>query len=228
MLYVVRGIDVGWKICINALTLRPPTFHPPVHFFPVSAFLLTRRRPCRREAPSTALAAPGNHEPLIGGAQWRSMGVLHLGQSVTWSFCGWTHRQRTNILSYTCVKFWESYTSLHCKKKLREIPMWTMVARTKRHGGRKIPTLTRFGSAPPLSTSEFGAFRHGFFYSAATRIRINAATLWHMFQRSLASLRQIHMLEVSGVLTTLWQIPHKVLATFLMTHICQTFANTVW
>jgi hypothetical protein len=43
--------------------------------------------------------------------------------------------------------------------------MWTTVARTKRHGGRKIPTLTSFVSAPPLLTSEFGAFRHGFFYS---------------------------------------------------------------
>jgi hypothetical protein len=49
------------------------------------------------------------------------------------------------------------------KKKLREIPLWTTVARTKRRGGRKIPTPTSFGSAPPLSTSEFGAFRHGFF-----------------------------------------------------------------
>ncbi len=40
--------------------------------------------------------------------------------------------------------------------------MWTTVARTKRRVGQKIPTLTSFGSAPPLSTSEFGAFRHGF------------------------------------------------------------------
>jgi hypothetical protein len=54
-------------------------------------------------------------------------------------------------------------------KKLCEIPMWTTVARTKRRGGRKIPTSPSFGSAPPLLTSEFGAFRHGFFtvcYSA--------------------------------------------------------------
>ncbi len=51
----------------------------------------------------------------------------------------------------------------HCQKKLREIPMWTIVARTKRRGVRKIPTPTSFGSAPPLPTSEFGAFRHGFF-----------------------------------------------------------------
>ncbi len=39
------------------------------------------------------------------------------------------------------------------------------MARTKRRGDRKIPTSTSFGSAPPLSASEFGAFRHGFFYS---------------------------------------------------------------
>ncbi len=51
----------------------------------------------------------------------------------------------------------------HTVKKLREIPMWTTVAQTKRRRGRKIPTLTSFGSVPPLSTSEFGAFRHGFF-----------------------------------------------------------------
>jgi hypothetical protein len=31
--------------------------------------------------------------------------------------------------------------------------------------GRKIPTPTSFGSAPPLSASEFGALRHGFFNS---------------------------------------------------------------
>ncbi len=48
-------------------------------------------------------------------------------------------------------------------KKLREIPMWTTVGRTKRREGRKIPTPTSFGSAPPLSASEFGAFRHSFF-----------------------------------------------------------------
>ncbi len=49
-------------------------------------------------------------------------------------------------------------------KKLREIPMWTSVARTKWRGCRKFPTPTSFGSAPPLSTSEFGAF------SVSTRI----------------------------------------------------------
>jgi hypothetical protein len=43
--------------------------------------------------------------------------------------------------------------------------MWTTVARTKRRGDQKIPAPTSFGSAPPLSASEFGAFRHGFFYS---------------------------------------------------------------
>jgi hypothetical protein len=37
---------------------------------------------------------------------------------------------------------------MHCKKKLRKIPMWTTVVRTKRRGGRKIPTPTSFGSAP--------------------------------------------------------------------------------
>jgi hypothetical protein len=41
--------------------------------------------------------------------------------------------------------------------------MWTTVARTKRRGGRKIPTPMSFGSAPPLSALEFGEFRHGFF-----------------------------------------------------------------
>jgi hypothetical protein len=60
---------------------------------------------------------------------------------------------------------------LYTVKKFREIPMWTMVARTKRRGGRKIPTPTSFGSAPQLSTSEFGAFRHGFFYSVGTGSR---------------------------------------------------------
>jgi hypothetical protein len=65
-------------------TLRPPTFRPPVHFFSVSAFLSTRRGPYRSEAPSMAQAAPGNYEPLIGGARWRSLGELRLGQSVMW------------------------------------------------------------------------------------------------------------------------------------------------
>jgi hypothetical protein len=58
-----------------------------------------------------------------------------------------------------------TFSSPYTVKKLREIPMWTTVARTKRRGGRKIPTPRSFDSAPPLSTSEFGAFRHGFFYS---------------------------------------------------------------
>jgi hypothetical protein len=48
--------------------------------------------------------------------------------------------------------------------------MWTTVARTKRCGDQKIPTPTSFGSAPPLSASEFGAFRHGFFYSVGRPI----------------------------------------------------------
>ncbi len=67
----------------------------PFNFFLVSAFLSTRRGPCRSEVPSLARAAPGDHEPLIGGAPWQSMGVLRLGRSVTWSFCGWMFRQST-------------------------------------------------------------------------------------------------------------------------------------
>jgi hypothetical protein len=47
---------------------------------------------------------------------------------------------------------------LYTVKKLPKIPMLATVARIKRRGG---PTC--FGSAPPLSTSAFGAFRHGFF-----------------------------------------------------------------
>jgi hypothetical protein len=41
------------------------------------------------------MAAPGDREPLIGGARWLSTGELRLGRSVTWSFCGWTYRQCT-------------------------------------------------------------------------------------------------------------------------------------
>jgi hypothetical protein len=52
--------------------------------------------------------------------------------------------------------------------------MWTTVARTKRRGGRKIPTPTSFGSAPPLSASEFGAFRYGFFNS----VGYNSSPAW--------------------------------------------------
>ncbi len=53
---------------------------------------------------------------------------------------------------------WGWGMGIPCKKKLREIPMWTTVARTKRRGGRKIRTPTSFGFKPPMSTSEFGAF----------------------------------------------------------------------
>ncbi len=38
----------------GALTLHPPTFHPPIHFFSVFEWLSTRRGSCRSEAPSTA------------------------------------------------------------------------------------------------------------------------------------------------------------------------------
>jgi hypothetical protein len=57
---------VPWR-CVHPRSVHPFTF------FSVSAFLSTRRGPCRREAPSTARAALGDHEPLIGGARWRSM-----------------------------------------------------------------------------------------------------------------------------------------------------------
>ncbi len=79
---------VPWR-CVHAQSVHP------FNFFSVSSFLSTRRGPCRSEAPSTARAAPGDHEPLIGGAWWRSMGELRLGRSVTWSFSGWTNRQST-------------------------------------------------------------------------------------------------------------------------------------
>ncbi len=73
--------------------LRPPRFHPAVHFFSVSALLSNRRGPCRSEAPSTARAAPLDHEPLIVHG-WTS-----LGSNVARSFCGWTYRQGTPIES---------------------------------------------------------------------------------------------------------------------------------
>ncbi len=79
---------VPWR-CVHGRSVHP------FNFFSVSAFLSTRRGPCRSEALSTARAAPGDHEPLIGGARWRSMGELCLGRSVTWSFCRWTYRQGT-------------------------------------------------------------------------------------------------------------------------------------
>jgi hypothetical protein len=80
-------------------SVHPQSVHP-FTFFSVSAFLSTRRGPCRSEAPSTARAAPGDHEPLIGGARWRSMSELRLGRSVTWSFCRWTYRQGTEGLVF--------------------------------------------------------------------------------------------------------------------------------
>jgi hypothetical protein len=49
--------------------------------------------------------------------------------------------------------------------------MWTKVARIKRRADGKIPTPTSFGSAPQLSTSEFGAFRHGFFNSVGYTVQ---------------------------------------------------------
>jgi hypothetical protein len=57
--------------------------------------------------------------------------------------------------------------NIHCKKRMREISMWTTVARTKRRGGQKISTSTFFGSAPPLATSEFSAC---FFYSVYSTV----------------------------------------------------------
>jgi exonuclease III len=77
-------------------SVHPRSVHP-FTFFSVSAFLSTRIGPCRSEAPSTAWVAPGDHEPLIGGARWRSMGELRLGRSVTWSFCRWTYHQGTSM-----------------------------------------------------------------------------------------------------------------------------------
>jgi hypothetical protein len=71
-----------------------PLVHP-FNFFSVSAFLSTRRGPCRSEAPSTARAAPGDHKPLIGGARWRSMGELRLGRIVTRTKGRGTKRQGT-------------------------------------------------------------------------------------------------------------------------------------
>ncbi len=82
---------VPWR-CVHVRSVHP------FNLFSVSAVLSTRRGPCRSEAPSTARAAPGDHEPLIGGARWRSMGELRLGRSVTWSFCRWTYRQGTEKL----------------------------------------------------------------------------------------------------------------------------------
>ncbi len=88
--------------CVHARSVHP------FNFFSVSAFLSTRRGPCRSEAPSTARAAPGDHEPLIGGARWRSMGELRLGRSVTWSFCRWRHRQGTQTFLSIYVHFLSS------------------------------------------------------------------------------------------------------------------------
>jgi hypothetical protein len=87
-LLLFSSVTVPW-CCVHARSVHP------FNLFSVSAVLSTRRGPCRSEAPSTARAAPGDHEPLIGGARWWSMGELRLGRSVTWSFCGWTYRQST-------------------------------------------------------------------------------------------------------------------------------------
>jgi hypothetical protein len=76
---------VPWR-CVHPRSVHPFTF------FSVSAVLSTRRGPCKSEALSTARAAPGDHELLIGGARWRSRGELRLGQSVTWTDRGWTDR----------------------------------------------------------------------------------------------------------------------------------------
>jgi hypothetical protein len=81
-------LPVPWR-------LVPWPFVHPFNFFSVSAFLSTRRGPCRSEAPSTAWAAPGDHEPLIGGARWKSMGELRLGRIVTRTKGRGTKRQGT-------------------------------------------------------------------------------------------------------------------------------------
>ncbi len=83
-------LTVPWR-CVHPRSILP--------FFSVSGVLSTRRGPCRTEAQSTARGAPGDHNPLVGGARWRSMGELRLGRSVTWSFCVWTYRQSTLFLS---------------------------------------------------------------------------------------------------------------------------------
>ncbi len=72
-----------------------PLVHP-FNFFSVSAFLSTRRGPCRSKAPSTARAALGDHEPLIGRARWQSMGELRLGRIVTRTKGRGTKRQGTS------------------------------------------------------------------------------------------------------------------------------------
>jgi hypothetical protein len=46
---------------------------------------------------------------------------------------------------------------IHCKESFKKFRL-----------GQPNPTPTSFGSAPPLSASEFGAFRHGFFYSVSS------------------------------------------------------------
>jgi hypothetical protein len=91
-------------------------------FFSVSAFLSTRRWLCRTEAPSTAQAAPGDHEPLIGGARWQSMGEPRLGRNVTWSFCGWTIKA-PSVLASEQVGAWDKrqpvqMTNLHLSSVL--------------------------------------------------------------------------------------------------------------
>jgi hypothetical protein len=56
--------------------------------------------------------------------------------------------------------------TLHCKKAARNSDVDNGGANQTTWGSySKIPIPSSLGSAPPLSTSEFGAFRHGFFYS---------------------------------------------------------------
>ncbi len=81
---------------LGALTLRPP--HVP------STRSLFFQSPCSyrsaKDHVEAKCRAPGDHEPLIGGAWSRSMGELRLGQSVTWSFRGWTYRLGARGLHY--------------------------------------------------------------------------------------------------------------------------------
>jgi hypothetical protein len=78
--------------------IRPPTLCLPVHFYFSLGVMIDLQRAAQEEALSMAQAAPGDQEPLIGKARWRSMGELHLGQSGAWSLCGWMYHQGTGYV----------------------------------------------------------------------------------------------------------------------------------
>ncbi len=70
----------------------------------------------------SAQAAPGDHEPLIGGARWQSMGEPRLGRNVTWSFCEWTIKA-PSVLASEQVGAWDKrlpvqMTNLHLSSVL--------------------------------------------------------------------------------------------------------------